>query len=204
MESSDRGKGAETSGADYANRLRRLETASWKRRLNVQAPYRWNLRRLKLGRVLDVGCGIGRNLEHLGGNGVGVDHNQDSIAIARERGLTAFVPADFHASSSAHEGAFDSILLAHVMEHLDSDTADDLVREYLPYLRHGGKVVFITPQEVGYRTDDTHVRFVDAAESERHAVRLGLDVVKSYSFPFPRPVGKVFAYNEFVVVSRKA
>ena len=58
-------------------------------------PYRWNLRRLRLGRVLDVGCGIGRNLQHLDADAVGVDHNQDSVTIARQRGLTAYVPEAF-------------------------------------------------------------------------------------------------------------
>jgi hypothetical protein len=38
----------------------------------------------------DVGCGLGRNLGHLDGNGVGVDHNAESVAIAQSRGLRAF------------------------------------------------------------------------------------------------------------------
>ena len=204
MSADDRGQGTATSGVDYARRLLRLETAPWKRLLNVQAPYRWNLRRLQLGRVLDVGCGIGRNLDHLDGNGVGVDHNAESIAIARSRGLSAYVPEDFAASADARLGGFDTLLLAHVLEHVDADVAEELVRTYLPYLRADGRVVFITPQEVGYRSDDTHVRFVDASELERHAASLGLRVTRSYSFPFPRPVGKVFAYNEFVVVTERS
>ena len=65
-------EGRDTAGAEYAERLRRLDTSWWRRTLNVQAPYRWNIRRLHLGRVLDVGSGLGRNLAHLGNNGVGV------------------------------------------------------------------------------------------------------------------------------------
>ncbi|WP_270886445.1 class I SAM-dependent methyltransferase [Pedococcus sp. 5OH_020] len=204
MAANDRGHGSETSGAQYAERLQRLQGAAWKRALDVQAPYRWNLRRLNLGRVLDIGCGIGRNLQHLDGNGVGVDHNAHSIAVARARGVTAYLPEDFRASPEAREGTFDSLLLAHVMEHLERDVAEDLVREYVPFLRTHGRLVLITPQEVGYRSDATHVRFVDAATLADHAARLGFVVTRSYSFPFPRPVGKVFAYNEFVVVARRA
>lgn len=196
------GDGSGTAGRDYAERLVRLQTVAWKQLLDVQRPYRWNLQRLNLGRVLDVGCGIGRNLTHLGGNGVGVDHNVDSIRIARERGLSAYTPAEFHASDRAVPAGFDSMVLAHVMEHVDREVADAIVVEYLPYLRPGGKVVFITPQEVGYRSDDTHVRFVDLAELGRHAARAGLDVVTAFSFPLPRPAGKVFKYNEFVLVAR--
>lgn len=204
MDETDGGRGEATSGADYAARLTRLESSTWKRLLGVQAPYRWNLRRLHLGRVLDVGCGIGRNLGHLDGNGVGVDHNPDSIAVARQRGLTAYVPQDFLRSPDAREGSFDSMLVAHVLEHLHADAADELLRTYLPYVRPGGRVVLITPQEVGYRTDETHVRFVDARELMRQAHSLGLTVTRSYSFPFPRAAGKVFAYNEFVVVADRS
>ena len=46
----------------HASEGARLETL--RRMLPTQAPYRWNLRRLRLGRVLDVGCGVGRNLRN--------------------------------------------------------------------------------------------------------------------------------------------
>lgn len=206
MEQEDRaaGDGSKTAGSDYASRLQRLELSGWKRLLDVQRPYRWNLRRLALGRVLDVGCGIGRNLVHLQGNGVGVDHNADAIAVARGRGLTAYTTADFPASPEAVPAGYDAMILAHVMEHVDVDVAAGIVAEYLPYLRPGGRVVFITPQEAGYASDATHVRFVDLAELRRHAESLGLHVLKAYSFPFPRRVGRFFRYNEFVLVARRA
>ena len=40
----------------YTQRLEGLETVWWKKLLPVQAPYRWNLRRLKLGLVLERDC----------------------------------------------------------------------------------------------------------------------------------------------------
>lgn len=197
------GDGSGTAGGDYARRLELLELSRWKRLLDVQRPYRWNLRRLRLGRVLDVGCGIGRNLVNLEGNGVGVDHNAEAVAVARRRGLTAYTTEEFLASPASVPASFDAMLLAHMMEHVDAGVAEAIVTEYLPYLRPGGRVVFITPQEVGYRSDSTHVRFVDLAELRRHARSLGLRVVKAYSFPFPRPVGRVFRYNEFVLVAQR-
>jgi SAM-dependent methyltransferase len=192
-----------TAGTDYADRLRRLETARWKRVLDVQAPYRWNIRRLDLGRTLDVGCGLGRNLAHLGGNGVGVDHNPTSVAIARQRGLEAYTVEEFLATEHARPGAFDGLLAAHLVEHMPEGEAREVVGAYLPYLRPGGRAVFVTPQEKGYTTDATHVRFCGFEEVGALATDLGLTVERNYSFPFPRPVGKVFAYNEFVVVARK-
>lgn len=196
-----RAAGGETAGDDYAERLRSHAGARWKRVLDVQRPYRWNLRRLDLGRVLDVGCGIGRNLRSLPPGSVGVDHNAAAVSMARDAGLAAYTTEEFRGSGLDAPGAFDAILLAHVLEHVSEDVGDDILREYLPCLRAGGRVVLITPQEVGYRSDPTHVRFVDLAVLRTHARRHGLAVERAYSFPLPRPFGRVFKYNEFVLVA---
>ena len=84
-----------TASRAYADRLVALESVWWKRVLPVQAPYRWNLRRQRLGRTLDVGCGVGRNLATLGPGSVGVDHNATSVLIARGRGHQAFTVEGF-------------------------------------------------------------------------------------------------------------
>jgi 2-polyprenyl-3-methyl-5-hydroxy-6-metoxy-1,4-benzoquinol methylase len=192
-----------TEGADYTERLRRRGDAGWKRLLNVQAPYRWNVRRLHLGFVLDVACGIGRNLAHLDGHGVGVDHNATSIAACRAAGLTAFTVEDFLASEYAAPGRFDSVLAAHFVEHVQEPEAIEIMGSYLPYVRSGGTAVFITPQERGYASDATHVRFSGFAEVAKLCTDLGLTTVRQYSFPFPRLAGKIFTYNEFVTVAKK-
>jgi 2-polyprenyl-3-methyl-5-hydroxy-6-metoxy-1,4-benzoquinol methylase len=189
-----------TDSAEYAERLVRLQDARWKRVLDVQAPYRWNLRRLRPGFVLDVGCGIGRNLRHLGGSGVGIDHNESCIAVARQRGLTAYTPEEFRGSEFATGKRFDSLLFAHVLEHLDEDAALALVREYVPHLKTDGRLLIISPQEAGQVADPTHVRFVDFDAVRRLARAIGYRVTVERSFPFWRRVGRVFRYNEFVVV----
>jgi 2-polyprenyl-3-methyl-5-hydroxy-6-metoxy-1,4-benzoquinol methylase len=195
--------GAGTEGADYTERLQRLGDARWKRMLDTQAPYRWNIRRLELGRTLDVGCGIGRNLAHLGGNGVGVDHNLASVQACRDLGLSAYTVAEFFASEHARPDAFDAMLAAHFLEHLAEPDAREILLSYLPYVRSGGQIVFITPQERGFASDATHVRFVRFEEGAEMATALGLTVDKQYSFPFPRTAGRVFTYNEFITVARK-
>lgn len=191
-----------TDRPDYAARLQSLEQARWKQLLDVQAPYRWNIRRLHLGRTLDVGCGLGRNLAHLDGNGVGVDHNPTSVATARARGLEAYTADEFRAGPLARPGAFDSLLAAHVVEHMSEADAVDLLQAYLPHVRRGGKVVLITPQEKGYTTDATHVRFCGFPEVAALCEKVGLRVVRQYSFPFGRFAGRVFPYNEFVTLAR--
>jgi 2-polyprenyl-3-methyl-5-hydroxy-6-metoxy-1,4-benzoquinol methylase len=166
--------GHSTEGPDYAQRLVHLETARWKRILDVQRPYRWNLRRLGLGRVLDVGCGIGRNLANLGPDSVGVDHNAHSVAYARSRGLTAYTTEQFLAGGPAAPGGFDTMLVAHVVEHMLIGEARELVATYLPLVRPGGSVLFVCPQERGYSTDATHVSFTDAEALADPAGSLGL------------------------------
>ncbi len=191
---------AETAGADYAERLDTLQNKTWKRILNVQLPWQLHVRSMKLGRTLDVGCGIGRNLVSLDSSSVGVDHNPYSVQQARAAGLTAHTTEEFFASPDlATPGGYDSMLLAHVIEHLTPDESVEIIRSYLPFIKKGGRVVWITPQERGYRSDATHVTFTDFAGLARIASRLGLAVDRRYSFPFPRFVGKFFTYNEFVM-----
>jgi 2-polyprenyl-3-methyl-5-hydroxy-6-metoxy-1,4-benzoquinol methylase len=186
--------------AEYAKQLKKTSSVWWKRLLDVQAPYRWNLNRLRPGRVLDIGCGWGRNLLHVNGNGVGVDPNTTCVEVARDAGLTVYTPADFELSKDAKEASFDTILMAHVLEHLTPQQGVSLLRQYMPYLRPNGKVILITPQEAGYRSDATHLEFIDEPKLRSLAQAVGVEVISSYSFPFPRWFGNTFKYNEFVVV----
>jgi len=192
-----------TDSEAYARRLQAKQQVWWKRLLNVQAPYQWNLRRQQLGRTLDVGCGIGRNLQTLGQGSVGVDHNEASVKLARERGVTALTVKEWEASDLRQPDSFDGMLLAHVIEHLDAADAEQILRDYLPYLRPGGKVFFVCPQERGYASDATHVRFTDGAALAELATSVGLVPQPWFSFPFPRWAGKAFIYNEFCLVAVK-
>jgi SAM-dependent methyltransferase len=194
---------ADSRDREYCDRLVRLQHSRWKTLLHVQAPYRWNLRRLAPGFALEVGCGIGRNLSHLGGNAVGVDTNPYVVAVAREAGFRAFTPEEFAASEWNRAGAFDSLLLAHVAEHMRREQLLELVQKYLPQVRSEGKLILITPQEAGFRTDATHVEFMDLRVLRGVSDELGLLPLRDFSFPFPRVFGRVFAYNEFVSLSCK-
>ncbi|WP_219923873.1 class I SAM-dependent methyltransferase [Nocardioides campestrisoli] len=201
-EGTDSEQGASTRGEDYAARLVKKQNARWKQVLDVQRPYRWNLSRLGLGRTLDVGCGIGRNLANLSPESVGVDHNAASVQIARERGLRAMTTEEFRASELGRPGAFDSLLASHLLEHVSEAVADEILAEYLPAVRSGGQVVLICPQERGYASDPTHIRWCDLSTLRAHLERHGLVVERTQSFPFPRFLGKAFIYNEFYAVGR--
>jgi SAM-dependent methyltransferase len=191
-----------TDTPDYAQRLRNKQTLWWKRLLHVQAPYHWNLRRQGLGRTLDVGCGIGRNLGVLQAGSVGVDHNAEAVAFTRSMGYQAYTVQEFLDGELAVPAAFDGLLLAHVIEHMDREQALQLLRGYLPFVRPGGRVFLVCPQERGYASDPTHVWFAQDTDLAELAGTLGLEVEHSSSFPFPRRAGKLFIYNEFCVTAR--
>ena len=192
-----------TEGKAYADRLDALQSKWWKKALNVQAPYRANIRRLRLGRTIDVGCGVGRNLATLAEGSVGVDHNPFSIAAARRKGLRAFTVDEFFSDPDVSRPAsYDSILAAHLIEHLTRDQARTVIGSYLPLVKPGGRVVFITPQERGHASDPTHLELTDQAALRELVADLGLTTEREYSFPFPRIFGKAFIYNEFHHIAR--
>lgn len=193
-----------TSDRDYTTRLEELQHRAWKTILDVQRPYRWNLERLAPGKTLDVGCGIGRCLKNLPSGSIGIDHNEHSIEIVNRMGMIGFTPAEFEKSDENRVGAFDSILFAHVLEHMTLRDGLKLIQKYTPLLRSAGKVIALCPQEKGFKTDPTHVTFLDFAALGEIFVAAGLKTEKSYSFPFPRFLGTWFPYNEFVVVGRKS
>lgn len=153
--------------------------------------------------MLDVGCGIGRNLQHLDGWGVGIDMNPHSVELARQNGLTAYTADEFVTSADAIPANYDSLLLAHVLEHMSLEEASELVGAYLPFIRPGGRVVVIVPQEAGFNSDSTHVNLVGPDEIAGIEKRHGLVRERHYSFPFPRFVGRFFIHNETVALARK-
>ncbi|MEA2449215.1 MAG: hypothetical protein QOG63_1147 [Thermoleophilaceae bacterium] len=100
-------------------------------------------------RVLDVGCGPGAMVGHLGPDHdcVGTDLSTRQIAYARE----TYGPAGarFYATTPGelpeHEGQFDAVTLVELIEHLDPLAVDETIGEALERLRPGGKLILTTP-----------------------------------------------------------
>jgi 2-polyprenyl-3-methyl-5-hydroxy-6-metoxy-1,4-benzoquinol methylase len=191
-----------STDAEYARRLQDLSSRGWKR--FVPNPYGWKVRRLATGRVLDVGCGIGRCLDFVRPRGVGVDPNETAVNVCREKGHQAYVPEEFSSAFADRtaDRQFDTLLCAHVLEHLDETTGVNLLTTYLPYLRPGARVILITPQERGQRSDATHVRFMDEPALTGLVEKCGLRIEKMSSFPLLRWFGRWFIYNETITIAR--
>lgn len=110
-------------------------------------------------RILDVGCGYGRNLEKLirGGfsNVIGIDINPQIVAANKQRGFNCINIADLNAES----GKFDLILMSHVIEHFPPLDLKNFIDGYLEFLLPNGYLVIATPLMSNYFYDDfDHVK----------------------------------------------
>lgn len=193
-----------TATKDYAHRLSRLSGLRWKKLLNVQLPYAVHTRRVCTGSVLDIGCGIGRNLGHLRGRGTGVDHNAEAVRLARLRGYEAYTDAEFFEETHLQDRRWDTVLMSHILEHLSRNEIDTLFETYAPFLVPGGRLVIICPQEWAYARDITHTTFLDTSALLSIAESHDFAALSAYSFPWPRWAGRWMPYGEFVVVAERA
>jgi 2-polyprenyl-3-methyl-5-hydroxy-6-metoxy-1,4-benzoquinol methylase len=195
---------ADTTGRWYTDRLVAMdEDRSLIRRIYL-VTYRQHIRRLVRGRALDIGCGVGSNLRFLSSDSVGVEHNPTSVEAARARGFTAYVTDDFHAHAHEHRASFDTLLIAHVMEHMTHEDGVGLLKSYLPYLKPGGRVVILTPQDPNCENDPTHVRYVDFPAARALTDAVGLEVTQQHGYPLPLPLGRIRPgnTNEIVTVAQ--
>lgn len=112
--------------------------------------------------VLDIGCGRGEWLSLLREHGIparGVDVNADMVGICAQRGLQAQCADALEQLRAAPDGSLLGVTAFHVVEHLPTETALDLLAEAHRCLCPGGVVLFETPnpENICTATHDFHV-----------------------------------------------
>ncbi|MGP4015830.1 class I SAM-dependent methyltransferase [Saccharopolyspora sp. 5N708] len=95
-------------------------------------------------RILDAGCGTGRNLAAMldaGAAPQGIDFSPGMLAVARRRHPDVpLFEADLQGEIPFADGEFDAVYCALLGEHLDHP--DRAVAEFYRVLRPGGRLVF--------------------------------------------------------------
>lgn len=188
----------------YTERLISMQMSRVKNLFKFINPYRLNIRKRCSGRVLDIGCGIGRNLFYLENkNNVGVDHNESAVKYLMAKGFSGYQPIEFEKVFSDSKNSFDTLLVSHVVEHLTFVDASELVRFYSKWLKELGQIVLICPQIKGFRSDETHVTYFDRDLMLKLLNENGFTKTRYRSFPFHSYFGKYWIYNEHIVTAVK-
>jgi SAM-dependent methyltransferase len=95
-------------------------------------------------RILDAGCGTGRNLVEFGDRGpaVGVDPSAQAVAFCRQRGLEGVTQATLE-SLPFEDGSFDLLFAFDVIEHIEDD--ERALRELRRVAAPGARLVVTVP-----------------------------------------------------------
>jgi SAM-dependent methyltransferase len=108
-------------------------------------------------RILDAGCGTGRNLMEFAGLGTvtGVEPSASAVEFCRRRGLTNVVDAPVE-QLPFEDGVFEMVFAFDVLEHLDDDVTG--IRELRRVATANGWFVATVPayQWLWSQHDETH------------------------------------------------
>ncbi|MBM3786466.1 MAG: class I SAM-dependent methyltransferase [Acidobacteria bacterium] len=99
-------------------------------------------------RIVDLGCGRGEMLELLREKNIpalGIDGDEESIAICRSKGLNAERHDLFAWLDTQADGAFDVLFCSQVIEHLPPLELPRFVNSCAAKLERGGVLIFETP-----------------------------------------------------------
>jgi SAM-dependent methyltransferase len=97
------------------------------------------------GRILEIGCGTGHNLDMLGrfGRLDAVELDDESRALSEQRLGRKIMSARLPELAGIADGAYDLIVALDVIEHIDDDAA--ALAAIAPKLKRGGKFVMTVP-----------------------------------------------------------
>lgn len=182
---------------NYYDYLQKRHPLSFAYRRRLIYPH---YRRMLLGRGLEVGCGLGEFLE-TEPNFVGVDVNQTIVDHCLEKGLPVECASADHLPYENE--SFDAILLDNVLEHVEK--AVECLRETARVLKPSGRALIIVPNRLGWRRDNTHVKYWDETNLPDLIRRMGLTVIRTRHYPIPlKWLGNlIWSYNMYYVLAQK-
>lgn len=154
------------------------------------------------GPTLDFGCGIGELLARLPPGSMGLEYNRATVDYCRSKGMDVSwydgSVDDWRLSTVATGRQFESMVVSHVLEHLDDPMA--ILSKLMLAARRLGvvRVLTIVPGRAGYRLDPTHRTFVDRAvlaDQAIHAAGFKLQCSRYFPGDF-QSLGNWFSHHE--------
>ncbi|MGI8625062.1 MAG: methyltransferase domain-containing protein [Geodermatophilaceae bacterium] len=139
------------------------------------------------GPYFDFGCGTGHLLRRLSGLGPasGFEISDFSAARARETAPGCTVTT---ALADITDHSVATLTAIHVVEHVDDETADEIIKVWKRVVRPGGRMLVVTP-DLGGRahrmlgeswdafSDPTHINLKSHGQWRRFFADRGLEVV---------------------------
>lgn len=190
-------------GADYVDyQLRR----SWLRR-QVRKLYLHSAASKLSGPTLDFGCGLGELLELLPAGSQGLEYNLVAVAHCRKNGLRvdAYDGAmdNWHLSALPILKKFESMVISHVLEHLDDPMV--ILHKLLSAAaaRDIRRVLVIVPGSAGYDIDPTHRTFINLEQLADVRVTTGTSFQLEQTRYFPgnwRSIGDYLSHHELQAI----
>lgn len=195
--------------SDYDARYTHYQLDRSPLRKLVRGIYLRSAARQLSGPTVDFGCGIGELLSRLPAGSVGLEINPASVDYCRSRGLDARLhdaaADDWALSLLEDRGDLQSLVVSHVLEHLDDPALK--LRQLLKGCRRIGisKVLVIVPGRRGFALDATHRSFVDLDMLKSPAIVADTGFSLAHARYFPgnlRFIGNGFAHHELQVLYR--
>ena len=97
--------------------------------------------------LLDVGCGIGRNLDILKDNGykniIGVDISDTMVATVKDKGYEAYTISTL--TEGLRNRKIKTLLFSHVLEHISYENIQSTMESYFSFCADNANVVILMP-----------------------------------------------------------
>ena len=135
--------------------------------------YLRDIRKYCMGKSIDFGCGTGELLAMLPTGSVGFEINQVAVDFCKSLGLDVrlYHPAedDYRFEMFTKDG-YNTFTMNHVLEHLENSYA--IIQKIFESCNRLGikRIVFTVPGLKGFRSDKTHITFIDKKYFENNGL----------------------------------
>ena len=171
--------------------------------------YLRDIRKYCMGKTIDFGCGTGELLSMLPAGSVGLEINRVAVEFCKSQGLDVrqyHLGEDDYRFEMITKGDYNTFTMNHVLEHIENSNA--IIQKIFESCNRLGikRIVFTVPGHKGFRSDKTHITFIDKKYFENNGL---LDnkyyhLIISKYFPVnSAKFSRYFTHNELRLVFDK-